>query len=191
MATDTATSNPSESAAANEAQPDASPQKSSGSRSILVIAGIIVFVMVAEAAVFYFLGIGSNDASPQEAGEQAAQAEKDEEGTPQDDFKEVDIDTFNVTNTRAAADAIVHVSFKLVAVVAKGAEVEFDEAANKNHKARVRQVVVEVARSATLEDLNDPTLNTFKRLIQEKINKVLRRSFVTEAVISEFKAIEQ
>ncbi|HID21458.1 MAG TPA: flagellar basal body-associated FliL family protein [Planctomycetaceae bacterium] len=176
--------------AAEALQPEQTP-KSTGSRNLILVGGLIAFVMIAEAAVFYFLGIGSSRAGPDEKGSAAGQAAVSEEEEVQEEFAEVEIDTFSVTNTRAAADVVVHISFKLTAVVAKGQEIEFDQAANKTHKARVRQAVVEVARRATLEDLNDPSLSTFRRLIREKINKVLRRSYVVEAVISDFKTIEQ
>ena len=172
-------------------QPEPAP-KSTGSKNLILIAGLLAFVMIAEAAVFYFLGIGPRQASPEGKGNGAGSPiAAADDGEEQEEFAEVEVDTFNVTNTRAAADVVVHVSFKLTAVVAKGQEIEFDDAANKTHKARVRQAVVEVARRATLEDLNDPSLSTFRRLIREKINKVLRRSYVVEAVISEFKTIEQ
>ena len=156
----------------------------------MLLAGLVVFVMIAEAAIFYVLGIGDHS-SAQPGTSKDVQTNEAADGDVHEDSIEVEVDSFNVTNTRSAADAIVHVSFKLVAVVAKGQEVEFDQAANKTHKARVRQAVIEVARSATMEDLADPNLTTFKRLIQEKINKSLRRSYVVEVIVSEFRTIEQ
>ena len=56
---------------------------------------------------------------------------------------------------------------------------------------RVRQAVVKVARSSNREDLEDPNLSTMKRLIREEINKVLRKSFIIEVVISDFRTMEQ
>ncbi len=171
--------------------PQAAPAaKSTGKRNILLVAGLIAFVMVAEAAVFYMLGIGTPPAREPDS-QKAADTTETEAEKPEDQFAEVDIDTFNVTNTQAASDVVIHISFKLSALVAKGQEIDFDNAANKTHKARVREAVVEVARSASIEELNDPALTTFKRLIRERINKVLRRSYVVEAIISDFKIIEQ
>ena len=76
-------------------------------------------------------------------------------------------------------------------VTAHGQDVAFETAANQHHNARVRQAVLKVARSASLEDLNDPNLTTIKRQLREEINKVLRKSYVTEVVISDFKTMEQ
>jgi flagellar basal body-associated protein FliL len=107
------------------------------------------------------------------------------------DAVEVTVDTFSTTNSRAAPGAVIHLTFKLTAVVAKGQDVAFETAANQHHNARVRQSVLKVARSASLEDLNDPNLTTIKRQLREEINKVLRKSYVTEVVISDFKTMEQ
>ncbi len=161
-----------------------------GTKNLLMIGVLIAFVMIAEAAVFYLLGIGIGNSSGEQQKADVA-AVQEEEQNQEEQFVEVFIDTFNVTNTTAAADAIFHISFKLTALVAKGQEVDFDNAANKTHKARVREVVVEVARSATIEDLNDPELSSFKRMLRERINKVLQRSYVVEAIISDFQVIEQ
>ncbi|MBA3313080.1 MAG: flagellar basal body-associated FliL family protein [Planctomycetaceae bacterium] len=107
------------------------------------------------------------------------------------DAIEVAIDSFSTTNSRAAPGSVIHLSFKLTAVVGKGQDVAFENAANQHHSARVRQAVLKVARSASLEDLNDPNLTTVKRQLREEINNVLRKSYVAEIVISDFKTMEQ
>jgi hypothetical protein len=111
-----------------------------------------------------------------------------EEGS---DAVEVTIDSFSTTNGRAAPGSVIHLTFKLTAVVGRGQDVAFEAAANQHHSARVRQAVLKVARSASLEDLNDPNLTTVKRQLREEINKVLRKSYITEIVISDFKTMEQ
>jgi len=191
MATDIAHEASANAQATAQAAPAGSPAKSGRNKNVLLIVALIATVMIAEAGAFYFLGLGGHGTQMQGEEKNTIQKDTDPTETQQDEFAEVDVDTFNVTNTRAASDVVVHVSFKLVAIVAKGQAIEFDEAANKVHKARVRQAVIEVARSSTLDELNDPSLSTFKRLIQEKVNKVLRRSYVSEMVVSDFKTIEQ
>jgi flagellar basal body-associated protein FliL len=104
---------------------------------------------------------------------------------------EVTVDSFSTTNSRAAPGSVIHLTFKLTAVVAAGQDIAFENAANQHHNARVRQAVLKVARSASLEDLNDPNLTTIKRQLREEINKVLRKSYVNEVVISDFKTMEQ
>lgn len=123
-----------------------------------------------------------------EGGHQDELALTTEEGS---DAVEVAIDSFSTTNSRAAPGSVIHLTFKLTAVVAAGQDMAFEHAANQHHNARVRQAVLKVARSASLEDLNDPNLTTIKRQLREEINKVLRKSYVTEVVISDFKTMEQ
>ena len=148
-----------------------------------VLGGLMVAVMIIEFGVLYFLLPGPTP-DPAAAVDAAAQEEAA-------DAVEVAVDAFSTTNGRAAPGSVIHISFKLVALVAAGEGAAFDLAANTNHKARVRQAVYQVARSASLEDLNDPNLTTIRRQLREQINKVLRKSFVTEVVISDFKTMEQ
>ena len=96
-----------------------------------------------------------------------------------------------MTNSIAAADTIVHIAFKLHALVATDQKDEFDAAANDKHKARVREAVEKIARSATLEDLEDSSLSTIRRLLREEINKVLRQSYVVDVVMSDYKTMKQ
>src|SRR5690606_19474065 len=78
------------------------------------------------------------------------------------DAVEVVIDSFSTTNSRAAPGSVIHLTFKLTAVVPRGQEMSFEHAANQQSNARVRQAVLKVARSAGLDDLNDPKLTTMK-----------------------------
>ena len=148
-----------------------------------VLGGLMLAVMLIEFGVLYFLLPGAAT-DPAAAAEVAAAEEAS-------DAVEVNIDSFSTTNGRAAPGSVVHISFKLVALVAAGEGAAFDAAANTDHKARVRQAVYQVARSASLDDLNDPGLTTIRRKLREHINKVLRKSYLTEVVISDFKTMEQ
>ncbi|MEX0717926.1 MAG: flagellar basal body-associated FliL family protein [Planctomycetaceae bacterium] len=104
---------------------------------------------------------------------------------------EVAIDEFNTTNSRATPGSIIHVSFKLVAIVAANEREPFATAVNGSHEARVREAIEKVVRSTSLDDLRDPSYVMLKRRIKSDINKVLRKSYVIEAVIRDFKTIEQ
>ncbi len=114
---------------------------------------------------------------------------KEESDEP--DSVEVEIDTFSISNSLAAPGSVIHVSFKLVATVASGQETAFGELVTQGKQARVRQAVIKVARSASLEDLQDPDLNVFKRQIKEEINKVLQKSYVNDVIVSTFRTMEQ
>lgn len=168
----------------------ADSQGSGGGKSnkIKVIL-LLAVVMAGEAGVMYFLVPAPANMTSQ--GDEATSQFDDELAEANTATIEVQIDRFNVTNSRAAGDGIVHVTFELFCVVAADNKHTFSQAANTDHKARVRQSIVKVARSSSLEDLNDPNLTTIKRLIQEEINKVLSKSYVIEVVISDFTTMEQ
>ncbi len=110
---------------------------------------------------------------------------------PEPDLIEVPIDTFNVSNRVAAPGAVIHIRFKLVAGIPQGQDISFDEANTKTMPARIREAIVGVARSCSMDDIQDPELNVVKRQIKEKINKVLRKSMVTEVFVSDFRTMEQ
>ena len=55
----------------------------------------------------------------------------------------------------------------------------------------MRQAIVEVIRSSSLPDLDDSDLITIKRLMKEKINKVLRNSYIIQVFVSDFRVLIQ
>ncbi|HAW26664.1 MAG TPA: hypothetical protein DCY03_00885, partial [Planctomycetaceae bacterium] len=76
-------------------------------------------------------------------------------------------------------------------LVEQGAAADFDSMVKEQNKARVKQAVIEVVRKSNLSDLNDPQLSTVKRMMKESINKVLKKSYVIETVISEYRTMTQ
>ncbi len=158
----------------------------------IFLAVILLVVMAAEAgALLLFLpsptatdGHGETEDGHGEHGHAT-------EGHDEPEAVEVLIDSFSVTNGRAAAGATIHVTLKVTAVVPSGQQMAFEHAANQEHNARVRLAIEKVCRSANLEDLNDPNLTSIRRQLREEINKVLRKSYVTEIVISNYKTMEQ
>jgi flagellar basal body-associated protein FliL len=174
----------------NDHTPGGSNNASGGSKKLKLLA-LLLFVMGVEAAVLYmwFPPPGSQDSASSEDGRASAEADRLTAGV---ETVEVPIgsDTFTCTNTKAAVGAVVHVTFKLYAIVSRREEAEFSQAV-RSHEARLRQAVITVARSSNREDLDDPNLSTIKRLMRERINKVLKKSFVIEVVVSEYKTMEQ
>lgn len=175
-----------ETTASDEAE--APPKKKSGLVKIVILLAV---AMVGEAGLFLFLGIGSGDPAEAAAAEEDVPAEADEDADGKDELVEVEVHAFNVTNTKAAPDTIVHIAFKLHALVAMDQQDAFDEAANTQNKARVREAVERIMRSATLDYLEDPSLSTLKRLLREEVNKVLRQSYIVEVAIIDFKTMRQ
>lgn len=157
----------------------------------IIIAGVVVVAMVLEAVVIFMMMPANSPATAAAAEDAEASVETEIPEGPKDDLTEVAIDSFNCTNNVVAPGSVIHLSFKVIGVVPAKLQQSFDENANKTHKTRVRQVIERIARSSSLEDLNDPNLGTIKRLIREETNKTLGRSYVSEVVITEFRMLEQ
>ena len=156
------------------------------------IAALLVVVMAVEAMAIYF--VLPQPAAPVSAGEDdtALGENPDREDVNHDvDTVEVEVGRFDTTNSRADSSAVIHISFKLYAIVARDQKVSFDQAAKSKHKARVRQAVITVCRSSSLNDLSDPELGVIKRKIRETVNKILRKSYIIEVVIDGFTTMEQ
>jgi flagellar basal body-associated protein FliL len=144
---------------------------------------LLVLVMGVEAAGFYMLVPKSTSTN--------ATGEEDAGSMDNVETVEVAFDSFQVYNGSAAPGRRLYVEFKLTTVVAKSQEIQFDQAASKKHKASVKQVVQEVVSSSSLTELNDPRLSVIRRKIKEEINKVLRKSYVNNVILTDYRVSEQ
>ncbi len=154
----------------------------------LIIAGGVVAAMAAEAVVMLLLMPSAPKPAAGETSESVSQDVADPDEIANSDYTEEPINEFKCTNNQQESN--LHLRFKVEAVVKKSERISFQEAV-KDRKARIRQTVEKIVRSASPEDLNDPNLSTLKRLIREEVNKVLEKSYVVEAVIHDFSMIEQ
>jgi len=171
----------------------ASSGESSNQQSGLMIkiAGLVCLLMIVEGVGLYlFFGSSNSTAAKTADEEDRLDVDKQDLSDPLTDSATVEIGSFNCTNSRADPGSTIHVSIKLHAIVSRDQEEWFNQAI-KLHKARVQQAIIQIARSSNLDDLNDPKLVTMKRLFREEINKVLRKSFIIEIVISDFRIMEQ
>jgi flagellar basal body-associated protein FliL len=171
----------------------ASPAKGSSRKKMLI--GAIVLVVVAVQAIVTWLLLPT---SPSDGGHAKSDAKdhaqaashEPEEDAPEGDVAEVALGDFSFSNTTAMAGAILHVDFKLAAVTSSKQASSLEERV-KTNTARIRQAVNKIVRSSNLEELNDPHLGTIKRLIKEDINRLLRKTYVNEIVITDVRIIEQ
>lgn len=198
----------------DETEAAPAPAAAKGKLKLLIILSA---AMIGEAVLFFFLGFGGGNAHPVEAATDehadaapadGAHGEKPAHGTGHGEkghgahgeaakpastsqFAECELDSYNVTNRQAAADITMQVQFKLVAIVATEQHSSFENLAKTEQKARVREAVEKLIRKASFEDLYDPSLSVIKRLIREEINRVLRQTYVTDVILSEYKTIER
>jgi len=179
-----ATDAPEEAAPAVEGEQE--EKKSSGFwMKFAAVAGLLVLVMVGEFAMLFFVfGESSGDVDPNDP--EILKAEELEDT----DVVEVDIASFNCSNTLSAQGQIIHITFDLCVEVPRNLSENFNFA-KKDHKNRIKQAVSTIIRNAGTEELNDPHSSTIKRQIREEINKILNQSYVTSVLITGFRAVEQ
>ena len=151
---------------------------------IMRIAALVVVLMVGEAAALYFLlgSGGEGETAEDDAAADIANGLADI--TAGSDIVEIPLEPgFAITNATADLGTLVHVNFDLVAGVSAKNEAVFRTAVETDYRSRLRQAVSEIARSAALEELQDPDLNQLKRRIKEDLNKTLQSSYVVEVII--------
>ena len=151
------------------------PKKSGGGKVKILM--LVAVAMLGEAGLFLFLGVGAGGAADAASADSAPVEEAPKPTDDEEELVEVEVHSFSVTNTSAAADTVVHISFKVHALLASDQESEFKDAVQSSHKVRVRESVETIFRSATMEDLSDSSLSTLKRLVREEINRVLQQSY--------------
>jgi hypothetical protein len=191
-------------AAPSTAEAEANPSKFRK----LKIAGFVVGVMFAECAVAYlWLGGDGTSAHAEEGhgdshdkhaqhddghGGHDAQGHGDGEASTGDGANGVEIllGEFNVTSFQPQANSTLRISFQLYATTSLEDEYELKKLLEAN-KHRVREQVLIIARSATIEDLADPMLTLIKRKVSEKVNRLIGKPLVRGAVFSDFSYFEQ
>jgi flagellar FliL protein len=175
----------------------------------LKIAGFVVGVMLAECAVAYlWLGGEGTSAHAEESGggSHDKHAKHDdghgghhspghggngEKSTGDStDGVEILLGEFNVTSFQPQSNSTLRISFQLYATTSLEDEYELKKLLEAN-KHRVREQVLIIARSATIEDLADPMLTLIKRKISEKVNRLIGKPLVRGAVFSDFSYFEQ
>ena len=155
------------------------PRRTFLSSKKIKILALLVLVMGVEAALFYLL-------VPSPSG--GGTGEKTNEEVQDVDTVEVSIDKFRFNNVLAAPGVSTQVQFELSVEVAKGQEAAFEQAANKKHRASVRQTIQQIILSSSLEELNDPAHSVISRKIKEEINKTLRKSYVNRVILNGWNA---
>jgi flagellar basal body-associated protein FliL len=103
---------------------------------------------------------------------------------------EAEIGQFNCSNNQSDG-SVMHVTFRLFATIADGQQTAFKEVVQNRMNARVRQAVGKVIRSSSMEDLDDPDQSVIKRQLKEEINKVLRKSYINEVILVDFRMLQQ
>ncbi len=160
----------------------------SGKSSMLKFGIILIVAMAAEAGAILFL-TSSGDA----AAKTDEQVEEVDEGAGNSDVveREVSIGDFNTVISHGESGGSIHVRFKLSATVSTANAEKFKDAVSDTHESRVREAVIAVCRGSSRSDLNNEELTFFKRKIRDRVNKILRQSYIIDVIISDFQTMEQ
>jgi flagellar basal body-associated protein FliL len=174
--------------------PDGLSGAKARSRKKMLIGVIVLTVVAVQAIVTYLLlpHSAASDPGHKTPEKEAATAPTGEHETESNegDVAEVALGDFSFSNGTAVPGAIIHVDFKLAAVTSAKQATSL-EAQVKIHTARIRQAVNKIVRGSNLEELNDPNLYAIKRSVRDEVNRVLRKSYVNELVITDVRIIEQ
>ncbi len=163
---------------------------------ILLIAGIVMLVIVVQIVVTMMLLPGHKSSGGGDHKSESKEHATDEhhgggEGeAAEGEFAEVTLGDYSFSNSTAVPGIIIHVDFKLSAVATSKMASSL-ESQLKVHQMRVREKVNKIVRSSNLDELNDPNLGTIKRLIKEDINRLLRKTYVVEVIITDMRVMEQ
>ena len=179
------------------AESESAPKKKKfdlSSKKVKIMALLLV-VMGAQTAVVYLIlpspSDAGHDAAAEHEGGGHGNAHGGGHGGSRGDTAEVDIADFSSTVSTNGGGTIFFVTFKLSATVAESVREEFVTLVTQSHKARVNEAVVKVIRKSSMEDLNDPELDTFRRNLRSEINNILPQRYLDEVIIGEFRTMEQ
>ncbi len=183
-------------AVAEETPAEAPATKASGGgffKKILIVTVLLLtFTGINIGVLWYFLGSSAKTEVPTVEG---ALPETPVIGDPANpglnDYVEVELDDYSVTNTTAAQGHTIHVTFKLIGLVSKTSQTQFELVAHKEKRNQVKEAVERIIRSASLNDLKDSQLDFIKRRMREDINKTLGNSYINKILIVEFRIMEQ
>lgn len=156
----------------------------------LKVVVLLLVVMGVQMAVGYML-LPAPASTSMETEDDSTDGSSETPDASEVDTVEVDLGSYNPTNSRGPAGSVIHVSFNLTAIVASNNKEDLKKAVQDTHGARIRAAVIRVIRSSNLEDLNDPDFNVIKRKIRSEINKVLQKTYINEVVLDRIRLMPQ
>jgi flagellar FliL protein len=112
------------------------------------------------------------------------------ENQDQDEVKEVELGSYNITRFNPTTNTTLAIDFELFGTVLAEEAGEFPHLF-ENSKARIREQVTMTLHSAESADLTDAGLGLIKRRILEKTNRALGRPLLKEVLFSKFSFVER
>jgi flagellar FliL protein len=159
--------------------------------SVIVVVEIVAASMLAPTAQeTERLGQQLAAAATGESVETHDDSHDDVETEHQDELREVELGTYNVTRFNPDTNTTLAIDFELYGAVLADDAAEFHRQFEHN-KARIREQVTMTLHGSTSADLTDAGLGLIKRRILEKTNRALGQPLLKEVLFSKFSFVER
>src|SRR4051812_21941248 len=160
--------------------------------SVIVVVQIVVASMLAPSAqdtakLAKELAAASNGQSA-EAQEEAKEGKG--KAAKEQDLKEVELGTYNITRFNPATNTTLAIDFELFGTVLAEDAAEFQHHFESSN-ARIKEQITLTMHSAASADLTDAGLGLLKRQLLEKTNRALGQPLIKEVLFSKFNFVER
>ena len=161
---------------------------------VLAFVGIVV-ILECVVAFMFIPDSGDMSAIAQSLANEEAHSSDPDMAAALEEIKvgdqvEDDLGKFSMTSFQPMTGTTLRIDFQLFGTVSSEDEGEFLELLDENLH-RFREQVIVTVRSADMETLTDPNLGQLKRLLRDKINRLLGKNYLQSVVFSDFSFIEQ
>jgi flagellar basal body-associated protein FliL len=161
--------------------------------SVIVVVEIVAAAMLAPspqetaklAQQLAAAAAGETAGGPHEHGE-----DHDHDPAHDEQLKEVELGTYNITRFNPATNTTLAIDFELYGTVLADDTSDFQHHFD-NSKARIREQVTMTLHGADTSDLTDAGLGLIKRRILEKTNRALGQPLLKEVLFSKFSYVER
>ena len=160
--------------------------------SVIVIVQIVVASMLAPSAqdtarLARDLAAASNGQSAEAQDEHAKEAKG---SGKEENLKEVELGTYNITRYNPATNTTLAIDFELFGTVLAEDVSAFQHHFETNN-ARIKEQITLTMHSAESANLTDAGLGLIKRQILEKTNRALGQPLLKEVLFSKFNFVER
>lgn len=161
--------------------------------SVIVVVQIVVASMLAPSAqdtakLAKELAAASNGQLAEASEEQTKEGKG--KATKEQDLKEVDLGTYNITRFNPATNTTLAIDFELFGTVLAEDAAEFQHHFESSN-ARIKEQITLTMHSAESADLTDAGLGLIKRQLLEKTNRALGQPLLKEVLFSKFNFVER
>jgi hypothetical protein len=184
-----------------ETPTEAGPRKSRGLLRLIKAVAFVSVIVIVQVVVASMLAPSAQDtaklAKDLAAASTGQAAEAQEEGKDakahalkEQDLKEVELGTYNITRYNPTTNTTLAIDFELFGTVLADDAAEFQHRFESSN-ARIKEQITLTMHSAESTDLSDAGLGLIKRQLLEKTNRTLGQPLLKEILFSKFNFVER